>query len=275
MKKFVIVSIIILCSVMLFAQNKTFHDFKVKKIDGDSMDFSILAGKKVLVVNTASYCGYTDQYTNLQNLYEDYGPDNFTIIAFPSNDFNNQEPGSDEDILNFCTSSYGITFPLMSKIHVKGVNIHPVYKWLSDGNENGVRSEPVMWNFQKYLIDEQGRWVDMIPTQTNPESAVIINWITNNNALSPSADGKTLQYQIYPSPLQRGQYLHIDCQNIGRAQLGIQVINALGRVLFSEEKEVEEKSACLRFDPRISEPGLYFVVLEGAGKTHAFKLMCY
>jgi glutathione peroxidase len=156
---------------------KTFHDFKVISIDGKEFDLSSLKGKKVMVVNTASECGYTPQYADLEKLYETYGGARFTIIAFPSNDFGKQEPGTNEEIAGFCKKNYGVTFPVMSKIAVKGDDAAPLYKWLTHKDENGVMDSEVKWNFQKYLIDENGKLVEVLPSKESPMSDKVVNWI--------------------------------------------------------------------------------------------------
>lgn len=159
---------------------KTLHDFTVKDIDGKEFDLASLKGKKVLVVNVASKCGFTPQYEDLQALYERYGNQNFVVIGFPANNFNNQEPGNNQEIKEFCTANYGVTFPMMSKISVKGDDQAPLYKWLTQKSENGVLDQEVMWNFQKYLIDEEGRLVDVVMTKESPMSEKIVQWITAN-----------------------------------------------------------------------------------------------
>src|SRR3972149_4623058 len=122
--------------LLLNAQtNKTLYDFTVKDIDGSDFNLAQLKGKKVLIVNTASKCGFTPQYAELQELYEKYGGEQFVIVGFPSNNFANQEPGTNEEIKSFCQVNYGVTFPIMSKIEVKGENIHPLYAWLTQKNE--------------------------------------------------------------------------------------------------------------------------------------------
>jgi len=160
----------------IFAQ-KTFYDFSAETIDGDLLDFSTLKGKKILIVNTASKCGYTPQYADLEELYKTYGGEEFTIIGFPANNFMGQEPGTDEEIKEFCSTEYGVTFQMMSKISVKGEDIHPVYKWLTTEEENGVMDSEVSWNFQKYMIDENGQLVDFVSPKESPMSDKIINWI--------------------------------------------------------------------------------------------------
>lgn len=156
---------------------KTFYDFKTKTIDGKEFDLSSLKGKKVMVVNTASKCGFTPQYKDLESLYKTYGGDKFVIIGFPANNFANQEPGTNTDIQNFCKLNYDVTFPMMSKISVKGADMDPIYQWLTKKELNGKMDSEVKWNFQKYLIDEQGNLVDVVDSKTLPGSENIIKWI--------------------------------------------------------------------------------------------------
>ena len=131
---------------------KSFHDFTVNTLEGESYDLSQLKGKKVLVVNTASKCGFTPQYEGLQKLYEEYGGDDFIIIGFPANNFLKQEPGTNEEIREFCSLNYNVTFPMMEKISVKGKDTHPLYQWLTRKELNGIENSSVSWNFQKYLV---------------------------------------------------------------------------------------------------------------------------
>lgn len=171
---------ILLAVIMTNAQTgekKNFHDFTVKTIDGNDFSLAQLKGKKVLVVNTASKCGYTPQYEDLQKLYETYGGEKFTIIGFPANNFMGQEPGTNTEIKEFCSTKYGVTFPMMSKISVKGKDIAPLYEWLTTKEMNGVMDAPVKWNFQKFMIDENGNLVDMAPPSEEPVSDRIVNWI--------------------------------------------------------------------------------------------------
>jgi glutathione peroxidase len=153
-----------------------FYDFKVKTLEGSDFNFATLKGKKVMIVNTASKCGFTPQYKDLEALYEQSGG-KLVIIGFPANNFANQEPGSASEIREFCTKNYGVTFPMMEKISVKGNDIHPLYKWLTSKDQNGVMDSEVKWNFQKYLIDENGKLVDVIYSQEKPGSDKIIAWI--------------------------------------------------------------------------------------------------
>jgi glutathione peroxidase len=159
------------------AQQKNFYDFTVQTIDGKEFPLSGLKGKKVLVVNVASKCGLTPQYEQLQDLYETYGGDDFTIIGFPANNFGKQEPGTNEEIQQFCRLNYGVTFPMMAKISVAGDDKDAVYKWLTEKSQNGKEDAEVTWNFQKFMIDENGNWAGMLPPKTNPKAEEIISWI--------------------------------------------------------------------------------------------------
>ena len=154
------------------------HDFTVTDIDGNEFNLATLKGKKVLVVNVASRCGLTPQYEELQKLYSTYQDKNFTVIGFPANNFMSQEPGTNEEIKEFCDSKYGVTFPMMSKISVKGDDMHPLYKWLTSKSANGVIDSEVSWNFQKYLIDENGNLVGFLKPAVKPLSDEVVNWVT-------------------------------------------------------------------------------------------------
>ena len=153
------------------------HQFKVKTLMDEDFDLASLKGKKVMVVNTASKCGLTPQYKDLQALYETYKDQNFVIVGFPANNFMSQEPGSNKEISAFCTENYGVTFPMMSKISVKGKDMHPVYQFLTQKTKNGVEDSEVAWNFQKYLINEKGEVVKVIPPKTLPTDASVVSWI--------------------------------------------------------------------------------------------------
>ena len=171
------IAITLMMTTTYSQEKKSFHDFRAVTIDGKSFNFSDLKGKKVLVVNTASKCGHTPQYAQLEELYKKYSSSGFTIIGFPANNFFSQEPGTNSEIMEFCTKNYGVTFPMMEKISVKGKDIDPVYKWLTSKEENGVMDAPVKWNFQKFMIDENGHLVGMVPPGESPKCEKIINWI--------------------------------------------------------------------------------------------------
>lgn len=159
------------------AQTKSFYDFKVKTLDGAEFDFASLKGKKVMIVNTASKCGYTPQYTNLEKLYKEKGGKDFVIIGFPANNFAGQEPGSDKEIAEFCQKNYGVSFPMMSKVSVKGADQAAVYQWLTKKEMNGVSDAKVSWNFHKFLIDENGNWVKSLTSNVDPLSPEVMSWL--------------------------------------------------------------------------------------------------
>jgi glutathione peroxidase len=168
---------LLLFSVTAFSQTSGFYDFKVKTLEGKDFDFSTLKGKKVMIVNVASQCGNTPQYKDLETLYEKYH-DYLVIIGFPANNFGSQEPGTAAEIRKFCTENYGVTFPLMEKISVKGKDMAPVYQWLTSKNENGVKDSEVTWNFQKYLIDENGKLVEVLNPKEKPTSDKVLSWLS-------------------------------------------------------------------------------------------------
>jgi len=142
--------------------SNTIHAFQMESIEGGIIDFGAFKGKKVLVVNVASECGYTPQYAQLQEIHEHLS-DQLTVVGVPCNDFGSQEPGTESEIQQFCTRRYGITFPLTAKISIKGENLHPVYAWLTQKELNGVSDSTVAWNFQKYLLDGQGHLLGVFP----------------------------------------------------------------------------------------------------------------
>jgi glutathione peroxidase len=175
--KSLFISFLLILSVFSIKAQTGFYSFTVKDIDGNDFALSQLKGKKVMVVNTASKCGYTPQYKDLQTVYSRYKDKNFIIVGFPANNFGAQEPGTNEEIKEFCEKNYGVSFPMMSKISVKGEDMHPLYKWLTSKELNGKEDSEVNWNFQKYLIDESGNLVSVYPSKVKPDSEEIVKWI--------------------------------------------------------------------------------------------------
>jgi len=177
MKLILISSLIFLTGFStLFAQSV--HSFKTVDIYGEGFDMASLKGKKIMIVNTASECGLTPQYEQLEELYQTYKDSNFVIIGFPANNFGAQEPGTNEEIVAFCQKNYGVSFPMMSKISVKGDDMDEIYKFLTHKELNGVKDSEVKWNFQKYLLDEEGKLIDVISPRVLPNDPQIIEWIT-------------------------------------------------------------------------------------------------
>ncbi len=146
------------------------HDFTVKTIDGQEVSLADYKGKVLLIVNTASKCGYTPQYAGLESLYEQYKDKGFAVLAFPANEFGKQEPGSDAEIKQFCSQRYDVTFPLFSKIVVKGQGIHPLYQYLTGKQSNPDFAGDIPWNFAKFLVDGQGRVIARFAPGDAPES---------------------------------------------------------------------------------------------------------
>ncbi len=152
------------------------HIFKVKGIEGNEIDFANFKGKKMMVVNVASECGYTPQYQQLQELYEAFN-DKLVIIGFPSNDFGGQEPGTNEEIKSFCSTRYQVSFPLAGKVKILGPKAHPVYQWLTQKGQNGVMDSEVKWNFNKFLLNEDGQLVKYYPSSVSPIDEAILDWV--------------------------------------------------------------------------------------------------
>ncbi|MNX95510.1 hypothetical protein D3C86_1277870 [compost metagenome] len=184
------------CAIMLFscqnqAQSKktdknmnatpiakeTIYQFKVEDLSGNTFDFSTLKGKKIMIVNTASKCGLTPQYKDLEAIYKEYKDKGFVIIGFPANNFASQEPGTNEEIATFCQLNYGVTFPMMDKVSVKGDDMAEVYQFLTQKAKNGLQDSQVEWNFQKYLINEKGELEKVISPKTLPTDPEVVNWI--------------------------------------------------------------------------------------------------
>ncbi|PAM92892.1 glutathione peroxidase [Flavobacterium sp. IR1] len=156
---------------------ETIYQYKVEDLSGNTFDFSSLKGKKVMIVNTASKCGLTPQYKDLEAIYKEYKDKGFVIVGFPANNFASQEPGTNEEIGAFCQQNYGVTFPMMDKVSVKGDDMCEIYKFLTQKSKNGLQDSEVEWNFQKYLINEKGELVKVIKPRTLPTDPEVINWI--------------------------------------------------------------------------------------------------
>lgn len=182
----------LLLAATLILTGGSIYDFKVAGLDGSDIDFSSFKGKKIMIVNTASECGNTPQYKELQTLYEKY-KDKLVIVGFPANNFGAQEPGTNEQIKTFCSKNYGVTFPMAEKISVKGDDIHPLYKWLVDQSKEMAKSvpadnskdlvwkkflsDPVIWNFTKFLVDENGKLAAVFHHKVSPTSEEVLKYL--------------------------------------------------------------------------------------------------
>lgn len=155
---------------------KTIYDFKVESLDGNEINFADFKGKKILIVNTASECGFTPQYADLEKLSKDYA-DNLVVVGFPANNFGGQEPGSNKEIGAFCEKNFGVTFPMAAKVSVKGEDTAPIFKYLTEKELNGVKNTAILWNFTKFLIDENGHLIDSYISTTKPTSDSITKYL--------------------------------------------------------------------------------------------------
>lgn len=177
--KYIAHVLMLFCSLNLISQtapamqNNSIYKFKVASLSGDEIDFSNFKGKKILVVNTASKCGYTPQYEGLENLYNE-NHDNLVIVGFPANNFGAQEPGSNDQISTFCQQNYGVSFPMAAKVSVKGKDMAPIFAWLTSKKENGVMDVDVKWNFTKFLLDENGQLIASFESKVKPQSEEIL-----------------------------------------------------------------------------------------------------
>ena len=170
--------LVLLTSMMNLVNSPSIHQFEIRALDSEEMiSFDQFAGKKILIVNVASKCGYTRQYANLEALYEKY-QDQLVVIGFPCNQFGGQEPGSEEQIAEFCSSTYGVTFPMTEKVMVKGENVHEIYRWLTSKDLNGVDDYKITWNFNKFLLDEQGQLLGHFASGVDPLDEAITKHLT-------------------------------------------------------------------------------------------------
>ena len=156
--------------------DKTIFDYKVESLDGKEINFADFKGKKISVVNTASECGFTPQYADLEKLSKDYA-DKLVVIGFPANNFGGQEPGSNQEIGAFCEKNFGVTFPMAAKVSVKGEDTAPIFKFLTEKDLNGVKNTTILWNFTKFLIDEDGNLIDSFISTTKPTSESITKYL--------------------------------------------------------------------------------------------------
>jgi glutathione peroxidase len=245
-------------------QLANFHDFTGVTIQGDSISFSQYAGKKLLIVNTASLCAYTYQYQDLQNLYNQYVGSQFEVIGFPCNNFGSQEPGTDSTIIDFCTGNYGVTFQMMSRVDIKTGDTAEVYKWLQRADLNGVEDAPVTWNFHKFLIDPDGNFVRHFPSTTGPRDTAITNWITAEFVSTVSTnDLDNSNVELFPNPSEGSANL-----NFGNsASRKIMVFNAVG------EEVLNESTNNSNFLIQLNTKGIYIVHIYSNGNLSTKKLL--
>lgn len=253
-------------TVNAFGQAPTFHSFTELTIDSTELNLSQYYGKKVMVVNTASYCAYTPQFTQLEQLYTDYAQYGFEIIGFPCNDFGNQDPHNDSTINEFC-NTYNVTFQMMSKIHTVTGDTADVYKWLQRADLNGVEDASVTWNFNKFLIDEAGHWVRHFTSPVSPLDTAITNWIMSPSVIQTGVNeiANNSVINIYPNP-SAGQFNIQSSEKLS----GIKIVNTLGQQVYSEAIT----STIATVDLSAHSQGIYFyTLLNNAGVVKTGKLV--
>ncbi len=213
------------------AQAPTFHSYDAVTILGDTISLSQYYGKKVMVVNTASYCGFTPQFEDLQQLYSAYRSQNFEVIGFPCNDFNGQDPNGDSAILQFCTGNYHVSFQMMSKVEIVTGDTAPVYKWLQRADLNGVANKQVAWNFNKFLIDEAGHWVRHFGSNTLPGDTAIVNWILTPSVVSGIAKNEQEKWMKLTSGNVVSSNLELKVSASNGNNMNIELFSATGQLI--------------------------------------------
>lgn len=229
MKKLLLFIVLVTSAACVHAQTQTLHDFSARDILGFNVDFSEYHGKKVMIVNTASFCAFAPQYEDLQDLHEQYQQYNFEIVGFPCNDFDNQEPGSDSTILEFCEGTYGVSFRMMSRIVAVDADTAPIYRWLQEEELNGVSDASVSWNFNKFLIDEAGHWVAHHSTFVNPMSSTITDWIMSPSALGIN-DNQTSDLKLFKL-ISTGHSVEIRANATSEERISIDLYAADGKLV--------------------------------------------
>jgi len=242
---------------------ETFHNFSALDIHGEELQMSVFEGKKLLIVNTASFCGYTYQYEQLQQLYETYGgienPYNFEIIGFPANNFGNQEPHGEDSIIQVC-EQYGVTFTMMSKISVKGSDQHPIYQWLTQFSRNCVQNAAVTWNFQKFMINPDGSWAGVAQPATSPLNATIVNWITSTADIQEN-HSKPKSVQI--SQNMSNNTIYIDFYEQIHGYITINLYDIIGNHITTIFNGVVESETQISHTQHATSSGIYIVELKG------------
>lgn len=240
----------------------TFHDYSTMTIDGVPINLSQYYGKKVMVVNVAAHCGYTPQFTQLQEIYDLYQSHNFEIIGFPSDDFNQQ--GTDSELIATC-GSYNVTFPLTESVHVKGGAMHPVFQWLTQLSLNTVSNASVSWNFHKFLIDEAGHWVNHYTQSTLPNAQVIVDWILSPSALGVSPSIGLDEIVEMKSANPTSTTIDFTVKNAGLKNLSIQLFSTTGELIGSAYNGSVVSNQNICYSVSNLATGIYFVKIDADG----------
>lgn len=253
---------------------ESFHDFKALDINGDTLDLSSFSGKKVLVVNTASFCMYTPQYEDLQSLYDTYGGDangyNFEIIGFPANNFMNQEPYDEDSIKDVC-ADYGVTFQMMSKVSVKGADQHEIYAWLTQQSRNCEEDAPVSWNFQKFMIDENGNWVDFAPPSTSPQSTQITNWIISSSASINDNSSNNIDFLTVNNISENNITITLNCESVSYTDVCLYDI--LGKRIFELSNQTINNTKTIQINTLNIKSGIYIIEVKQKGYIQRKKIL--
>ncbi len=242
----------------------TFHDYSAATIDHDTISMGRYYGKKVMVVNTASFCAYTPQFADLESLYTNYKQYGFEIIGFPCNDFGNQDPHSDSTIEQFCTSNYDVTFQMMSKVATISSDTAPVYKWLQRADLNGVSNAHVAWNFNKFLIDEAGHWVRYYNQNTLPNDPAIISWITDSASVVSGINEPKKANLIEMKSANPGSTINLTVKTDAAQDLTIGLYSSDGRLTASIFRGMATSGRTINFDASAFNSGIYFVKVATA-----------
>lgn len=236
---------------------QTFHDFTVISIAGDTIPLSQYYGKKVLVVNTASFCGYTYQFGLLQALDSTYSNNNFEVVGFPCNDFGGQDPYADSTIATFCSSHYGVTFQMMQKISITAIDTADVYKWLQRQDLNNVANAPVSWNFNKYCIDELGHWVRHFDSNIAPFDTAITNWILSPSVTNIQQNTVTALLEVKMNNAQ--QLIQLSSTLNQPSYVSIDLVNIQGQVISKLYNDITNGSFALNYSTSSLNQGIYFI----------------
>jgi len=272
MKKTLLLAVISFSLFSVKAQiTETFHDFIVTGIAGDTINLADYAGKKVLVVNTASYCSYTPQFADLVVLDSLYGGPGFAILGFPCNDFGGQDPYGDSVINSFCTGNYNVNFQMMSKISIIAPDTAEVYKWLQLQSRNGVQDAPVTWNFNKFCIDEAGHWVNHFSSAVNPMDTAITNWINSPSVLGISENNTDDRFVLLENPAVRNIRLSITMPSVQQVDIGLYDMKGAFSVnIFNGSLS---GISSISFPVTGLDNGLYFIRIKSSSLNRVLKVL--
>ncbi len=267
--------IALLLNLSLVKAQTSLHTYTALAIDSSVFNFNTFFGKKILIVNTASYCGYTPQYSSLQQLYQNYHQYNFEILGFPCNDFGGQEPAKDSAINSFCTTNYGVTFKMMRKIAIVAGDTAPVYKWLQRIQLNGVSNANVGWNFNKFLINESGQWVAYHSSTTSPMDTAITNWImkpssvTAINKLNSTINSEIELISANPT----NNTINFLVKNPLATAYSFNLYSIDGKLIKNLSTKILVDAEKLNFNVSDMNAGIYFVKIQNGSAQKTVKII--